>query len=373
MDTCAEEEEVSDGPLPWKIEEPAKEEVSEAQAREFERTFKAARQQLQELLREYEELRIQKEKELKLAKELLTDHKHLEKERAAFDKEANIVAGPLPPPSKTKRSKEGTAHTKLDLSEIQLATKSIQELKQKRDLLQSVFEQEKVLWKTEKRRLATTIEQFETENQHLKLIIEQTQSKLPERRIEDEVIPNPESKLVQILSPLSAKAVNAEPPSETPPSLEVNGIPFTDFALDFDYWPSSSGVDSADGGSVVFPNGEILTKFKDGRKKLKRRDCSYVFFNNGDVQIDFDDGRVAYRYKETMAIEVTLKDGITHCLFRTGQREIRFKNGDRYVVFPDRSTKYSKSNGDYRITKKDGAIEMRIAGIVSRSQPSRSR
>jgi hypothetical protein len=314
----------------------------------------------------------------------MNDHRTLEKERTAFDKEANIIAGQVSqvPRSKQKQTREAAANTKVDLYEIQLATRSIQELKEKREALQSVFDQERVMWKTQRQRLLALVEQFEVENETLKLTIEQARVTIEESSIEDTVIPNPESRLFQALSPRQGRpmpssntaldrAIAAQSiPPPRPQDTEI--VPFTDFNLEFDYWPSGEGVASTDGREIKYGNGDIVLKFRDGRKKLKRAQCNHVWFTNGDVQIDFDDGRVAYRYKQTSAIEVTLNDGTTHCLFRTGQREVRFRNGDKYVVFPDFSTKYSKSNGDYRITRPNGVIESCISGVISRSGPSES-
>jgi hypothetical protein len=210
------------------------------------------------------------------------------------------------------------------------------------------------------------------------LTIEQTAEKFEDSPADD----TDEAKPFQAVSPRRSKApskrqvqtaldraiiVESQQVRSPPrPQFQSNDIPFTDFSLDFDYWPSSRGIASDDGREVKFGNGDVVINFKDGRKKLKRSDCNYVLFNNGDVQIDFDDGRVAYRYKQTLAIEITLPDRTTHCLFRTGQREIRFPNGDKYIVFPDESTKYSKANGDYRITRNNGVIETCVSGIVSR-------
>jgi hypothetical protein len=374
-----EEEEVSEGPLLWRVEQPPRERVSETQAKDFERTFKAARRQLEALLKEYDDLRSQKERELKAAKELLGDHRTLEKERAAFDAEANLLAGEIPqvPKSNQKQAKEAAANTKLELYEIQLANRSIQELKQKRDALQSVFEQEKVIWKTERQRLLAAIDQLEVENETLRLTVEQTEAKSSSEDSDPPPPPPPAPKPVpaarppkrQIQTALDRAIATESQAVRSPPrpQFQTDEIPFTDFRLAFDYWPSGAGTPSDDGREVKFANGEIVVIFKDGRKKLKRSDSNYVIFNNGDVQIDFDDGRVAYRYKQTMATEITLSDGTTHCLFRTGQREIRFLNGDKYIVFPDESTKYSKANGDYRITRKSGVIETSINGIIARS------
>jgi hypothetical protein len=385
MESLGEEEEASDGPLPWKNEGPPTKPVSEAQARDFEGTFRAAREQLERLWREYEDLRGHKERELKLAKDLVSEHRSIEQERTTFDKTANILAGEvgqIPKANKTQ-AKATAENTRLEMYEIQMARRSIQELKQKRDALQSVFGVEKAMWKTQRQRLLALIEQLEVENETMKLTIEQAQSVVEEDLIDDTVKRNPESMLFQALSPRSEKrrpafktaldrAIAAQSEAVQLPEAQNEPLCFTDFAIAFDYWPSLPGVPSADGREIKFDNGEVALIFKDGRKKLKRAECSHVLFPNGDVQVDFDDGRVVYRYKRSNAIEVTMKDGTTQCLFSNGQREIRFLNGDKYIAFTDGSTKYAKSNGDYRITRSNGSVESSINGALNRSGPFES-
>jgi hypothetical protein len=379
----AAEEDASDGPLPWREEGPAREEVTEAQHREFERTFKEVREQLRSLIQEFDDLRVQKEKELRIAKELLLEHRALEQDRAAFDREANILAAQIgqPRPAKQPQTREAAAQTKMEMLEIQLATRSIQELKQKQQALQVQFGQEKSIWKTERQRLVHSIDQFEIENETLKLSIAQSQSRLQEVEAPAiEVIPNPESKLFRTLSPRVSRARPPSPPAQmqppSPPRTEQPQFPtgdllFPDYPLDFDYWPPGQSVTGPDPREVRFENGEVVLTFRDGRKKLKRRGSSHIRFPNGDVQIDFDDGAIAYRYKETMAIEVNCPDSASHCLFTNGQREVRFANGDKFVAFPDKSTKYSKANGDYQIQRANGICETCIGGVVTKTKGGR--
>jgi hypothetical protein len=282
-------------------------------------------------------------------------------------------------------------------------------MKVKKQSLQSQFDQEKTLWKTERGRLLRAVEQLEVENETLRLSIERSKARLGEDDSEDEpeddfsieVVANPESRLSQRLSPSAQKyipqpkpdavvsvanaaplriplpktavsMVKSSPPrAPQPKPAEFVDLPdtgFPQYSLNFDYCPTGNGRLSADGKETVFDNGDVLLVFRGGKKKIKTTKADYVHFGNGDVQIDFRDGATAYRYQQTGAVELNLPDGTAHCVFPNGQREVRFGNGDKYIVFPDRSTKYAKANGDYQIKRPDGRVENCVRGIVSRSQ-----
>lgn len=140
------------------------------------------------------------------------------------------------------------------------------------------------------------------------------------------------------------------------------------YKLDFTYHPNGNPKTTntlKNGREFIYENGDKFIEYKNGVKKITRRDgTKYVIFKNGDISKEFSDGAVAYFFDETRAIQLTLTDQNIHTVFPNGQREINFANGDKYIIYPDSSTKYTKLNGDYQIRFQNGRTQNCINGVV---------
>lgn len=375
-------------PLRWNDPEPERQEVTEFQLREFEKTFATVKSQLTELTEEYEQLKAQYAKELKVSKDLQEGRKALEKERDEYDRETNLINDQLnKKPVKTKSSKKADDNAKIEMYEIQMTNRSINDLKKKKQELEKQFEEEKKHWKVERNRLLQLIRKQETENDLLKQSIEQFKSFLDDKSDHEEeaeettipeVVANPDAKLTKLLSPhankqssprksLDSQVTEVYLKRRSPPAPkfvvpEVN-FALPNYPLNFDYWPPGEGVKI--GRETKYGNGDVVIRFKNGTHKIKRGDSEHVIFPNGDIHIGYADGAVAYKYSDG-AVEITLPDKTSHFLFPNGQRQVNHPNGDKHILFPDGTTQYMTASGDYQKRTPKGEIETCVNGVISK-------
>ena len=421
MSVSVDEYSSDEEPLAWNEPEPEKKEVTEAQLREFEKTFSMVKQQLAELTEQYDTLRSQFKKEQQVQADLKKGKQALEDDRNRYDHEMNLISDQTAKPAKTKQSKRAADQVKIDMYESQMAMRSINEMKARKQEIEHKFQQEKSLWNSEKVRLTQLLRKAENENAILKQTIDQFATFMKEKEEEPEepdmevvanpdatltkllsphaksspkykVVANPDAKLTQILSPVAAKQsprrqsplrgsneslndtfdrevmraykqAQKPPPSMAKPTDDMFPPEYT---MEFDYFPDGEGTPGASGKEVVYDNGDIVISFRNGTKKIKRGNDTHVIHKNGDVSITYADGAAAYRYRETKAIELTLANGTGYYLFANGQYEVHYPSGDKYVIFPNKSTKYTRANGDYQIRTADGRVETCVGGVVSK-------
>ena len=413
MSVSGDEYSSDEEPLAWNDPEPEKQEVTESQLREFEKTFAQVKQQLLELTDQYDSLRAQFKKEQQVQSDLKKGKQALEDDRNRYDKEMNLISDQTAKPAKTKQSKQAEIDVKQDMYEIQMATRSINAMKAKKAELEHKFQQEKSLWASEKVRLTQLVKKAENENAILKQTIEQFGMFVKEKEADMEVVANPEAtltkvlsprtqtrpkynvvanpeaKLTQILSPIAAKQsprrqsplrgsneslndtfdrqmMRAYKQATKPIPKPADDMFPPEYSMDFDYFPPGEGTPGAGGKEMVYDNGDVVISFRNGTRKIKRGDETHVIHKNGDVSITFADGAAAYRYKETKAIELTLPNKTGYYLFANGQYEVHYPTGDKYVIFPNKSTKYTRANGDYQIRTADGKVETCVGGVVSK-------
>ena len=140
------------------------------------------------------------------------------------------------------------------------------------------------------------------------------------------------------------------------------------YSLDFDYNPGPAFKEEVkrDGRKIVrYKDGSLGTVFRNGTRKIKRSNTTYIFYSNGDVGIEYEDGAVGYRYKETSAIELSLPDKSVIYLFRNGQKEKHYPNGDKAIQFPNGIYKVIHANGNSETHHPDGKSEILVNGKVT--------
>ena len=190
------------------------------------------------------------------------------------------------------------------------------------------------------------------------------------------IVPNPKSKLVQMLSSSSQSSPMSSPIRSSPPPKpqvfkmeKVRDFMPSIYKLDFTYKPRGQPktvTTIKNGTEIIYENGDKYIEYRNGTKKIRRQDgTSYIMFSNDDVSKEFPDGAVAYYFGETRAIQLTLPDQTIHTVFSNGQKEINFTNGDKYTVFPDQSTKYTKKNGDFQVHLPNGKVQTCINGNIT--------
>ena len=140
------------------------------------------------------------------------------------------------------------------------------------------------------------------------------------------------------------------------------------YSLDFDYNPGPAFKEEVkrDGRKIVrYKDGSLGTVFRNGTRKIKRSNTTYIFYSNGDVGIEYEDGAVGYRYKETSAIELSLPDKSVIYLFRNGQKEKHYANGDKAIQFPNGVYKVMHANGNSETHHPDGKSEILVNGKLT--------
>lgn len=174
---------------------------------------------------------------------------------------------------------------------------------------------------------------------------------------------------------LQPQHIEAQSPSSSPPASpntrkmrrKYRVTAHEPYQMDFDYNPGPVFKEEsrADGRRVVrYKDGSQGTIFRNGTRKVKRSQTTYIFYANGDVGIEYPDKAVAYRYKETMAVELSLPDNSRVYLFRNGQRERHYQNGDKDIQYPNGQFKKVLPNGDYDLHYPSGKNEKCRAGKV---------
>ena len=140
------------------------------------------------------------------------------------------------------------------------------------------------------------------------------------------------------------------------------------YSLDFDYNPGPAFKEEQkkDGRKIVrYKDGSLGTVFRNGTRKIKRCNTTYIFYSNGDTGIEYQDGAVGYRYKETQAIELTLPDKSVIYIFKNGQKEKHYSNGDKAIQFPNGVYKIVHASGDTETHYPDGKVESIVNGTAS--------
>lgn len=152
----------------------------------------------------------------------------------------------------------------------------------------------------------------------------------------------------------------------SPSKKSVNHIVIhPSYSLDFDYNPGviiKNEIKSNGRRCVRFKDGSQGTIYKNGTKKFKKKDAMYICYSNGDIGIEYPDGAVAYRYKETMAIELSLPDKSVIFVFEDGQKEKHYPSGDKAIQFTNGQYKVLHPNGDYEIYHTNGKVEKCVDG-----------
>ncbi|OHT14329.1 T-complex protein 10 [Tritrichomonas foetus] len=113
-----------------------------------------------------------------------------------------------------------------------------------------------------------------------------------------------------------------------------------------------------------YKNDLSATLFPNGTRKMKYKDCIYIFYSNGDTAQEFQDGARAYRYEETGAIELQLPDKTVLYEYTNGQREAHYKNGDKEITYMNGQKKIIFPNGDFEVYHPSGKVEKFINGQI---------
>lgn len=202
------------------------------------------------------------------------------------------------------------------------------------------------------------------EEEDIKQVHEEEEEK---HEIPIEIHHEEEEKKEVIIEPPKPVVVETNPQQTTiqPKKPKIYKILLSEnYVLDFDYNPGSIFKEESKKGGrrdVKYKDGSTGTVFKDGTRKaikeVNRVKKTYIFYANQDVSIEFPDKAIAYKYKETGAIEITLPNGQVVYLFKNGQKERHHPNGDKEVQFPNGIYKILRGNGDMETHYPDGKCE----------------
>jgi hypothetical protein len=361
---------------------------------------------MKDLAREYETLRVHCEKMKKTALELAEERQSLDQARHSLTNETEILTAQLNTEKPVHRTQKSDAMTKSEIFEVQTAIRLIKEARSKKAALETQYNEEQGLWKAERKRLSQLLQAEKEKNFVMKQSIEQFSGYLEDKTPEVSVQVNPDSRLHKALSPISQKQVpqtsvdfssdsdslseeavftdqiarfsspiKQRPKTSPKPSAKVEPKPMMprphaespEARFNFDYWPTGPNRPSQDGREIHFDSGDVMLKCGKGARKVRHGTMEIVRLDNGDVEVRLNDGSVGYRFEETGDIEMTLPDGTRHCVFANGQREIFFPDGDKYLIAPNKWTRYTRANGDYQLRNADGRVETCVNGVVSRA------
>ena len=126
------------------------------------------------------------------------------------------------------------------------------------------------------------------------------------------------------------------------------------YNINFSYMPK--GDPCREGKKLVFPNGDIMLKLRDGTK-IKTPTMTLLIYKDGSIRQIFEDGASAYKFSNGV-VEVTLPDKTVIQDFPSnGQREIHYSNGDILVTYSNGSKKYITKD-KCETTKPDGTVEI---------------
>ncbi|EAY15790.1 T-complex protein 10, putative [Trichomonas vaginalis G3] len=292
--------------------------------------------------------------------------------------------------------KDQLAKDKQKLEEEKKANEElISKLKTENEQLKKQLEDERLGWKEEKKTLIDQLDNYEKKGKHKVTFVTPDQDEHPEEEEkaqeetkEEEKAEEPEkseeeehNEIVEEEKPkkeeeeVPEKPVS-EPEQVVPPAPEPKQAPKAkrpkiykitvgeNYILDFDYNPGSVFKEELKKGGrkdVKYKDGSTGTVFKDGTRKaireINRQKKTYIFYANQDISIEFPDKAIAYKYKQTGAIELTVPDGCIYYLFKNGQKERHYPNGNKEVQFPNGIFKILRNDGDTETHYPDGKCE----------------
>ncbi|OHT12633.1 hypothetical protein TRFO_17449 [Tritrichomonas foetus] len=181
------DDDFDNAPVLWNAPQPAVQEVTEQQKREFEKTYASIQNQLNNLISQKQQLKSQHQKLKKDASDLVAEKKLVDNEIKSCIQETEDIRNNLnkKPPAKPRTSNKNDFTAQKESLEFSSINNDIKRVRGEIDKLKTKYNEELRLWKGEKNRLTNLLQEQQNECNIMKQSIEQFRSYLREKNSSD--------------------------------------------------------------------------------------------------------------------------------------------------------------------------------------------